>query len=186
MAIDHNGFHSPTIDLSNATSSLDGDADVEVGESLSAQKEHGLHGLHLEALGLENVNGLTVQLHDSFSIRAVSNGNCSLLHCVRSICLHNSSLQILRTLRPKACTEGFASADMIGSIQRKVIPKDKKQEGGGANDDDLVLAQMALRPPGSVCFSTMNGNGMDWKRETGLTCLEKRGFAIWFFRDHAI
>ena len=116
----------------------------------------------------------------------MSNGNCSLLHCVRSICLHNSSLQILRTLRPKACTEGFASADMIGSIQRKVIPKDKKQEGGGANEDDLVLAQMALRPPGSVCFSTMNGNGMDWKRETGLTCLEKRGFAIWFFKDHAI
>ena len=75
---------------------------------------------------------------------------------------------------------------MIGSIQRKVIPKDKKQEGGGANDDDLVLAQMALRPPGSVCFSTMNGNGMDWKRETGLTCLEKRGFATWFFKDHAI
>ena len=80
MAIDHNGFHSPTIDLSNATSSLDGDADVEVGESLSAQKEHGLHGLHLEALGLENVNGLTIQLHDSLSVGAVSNGNGSLLY----------------------------------------------------------------------------------------------------------
>ena len=80
MAIDHNGFHSPTIDLSNATSSLDGDADVEVGESLSAQKEHGLHGLHLEALGLENVNGLTVQLHHSLSVGAVSNGNGSLLY----------------------------------------------------------------------------------------------------------
>ena len=103
----------PTVDLSNATSSLDGDADVEVGESLGAQKENGLHSLHLEALRLENVNGLTVQLHDSFSIRAVSNGNCSLLHCVRSNCLHNFSIQILPTLRPKACTEGFASVDMI-------------------------------------------------------------------------
>ena len=80
MAIDHNGFHSPTIDLSNATSSLDGDADVKVGESLSAQKEHGLHSLHLEALGLENVNGLTVQLHHSLSVGAVSNGNGSLLY----------------------------------------------------------------------------------------------------------
>ena len=81
MAIDHNGFHSPTIDLSNATSSLDGDdADVEVGESLSAQKEHGLHRLHLQTLGLKNIDGLTVQLHHSLSVGAVSNGNGSLLH----------------------------------------------------------------------------------------------------------
>ena len=79
MAVDHNGFPSPTVDLSNATSSLDGDADVEVGESLSAQKEHGLHGLHLEALGLENVNGLTVQLHDSLSVGAMSDSNSGLL-----------------------------------------------------------------------------------------------------------
>ena len=108
---DYSALH--TVDLSNATSSLDGDADVEVGESLGAQKQNGLHGLHLEALGLENVNGLTVQLHDSFSIRAVRDGNCSLLHCVRSICLHNFSIQIPPTLRPKACTEGFASVDMV-------------------------------------------------------------------------
>ena len=80
MAIDHNGFHSPTIDLSNATSSLDGDADVKIGKSLSAQKEHGLHRLHLQTLGLKNIDGLTVQLHHSLSVGAVSNGNGSLLY----------------------------------------------------------------------------------------------------------
>ena len=69
----------PTVDLSNATSSLDGDADVEVGESLGAQKQNGLHSLHLEALGLENVNGLTVQLHDSLSVGAMSDSNSGLL-----------------------------------------------------------------------------------------------------------
>ena len=70
----------PTVDLSNATSSLDCDADIEVGESLGAQKENGLHRLHLQTLGLENIDGLTVQLHHSLSVGAVSNGNGSLLH----------------------------------------------------------------------------------------------------------
>ena len=79
MASDHDVLSFPTVDLSNTTSSLDGDADVEVGESLSAQKEHGLHSLHLEALGLENVNGLTVQLHDSLSVGAMSDSNSGLL-----------------------------------------------------------------------------------------------------------
>ena len=70
---------SPTVDLSNATSSLDGDADVEVGESLSTEKEHGLDGLHSHALGLHHIDGLAVQLHDSVTVLAVSNGNGGLL-----------------------------------------------------------------------------------------------------------
>ena len=77
--LDH-AFAKPTVDLSNATSSLNGDADVEVGESLSSEEENGLNGLHLHALGLHDVDGLTVQLHDSVSVLAVSDGNSGLLH----------------------------------------------------------------------------------------------------------
>ena len=80
MAIDHDGFPFPTVDLGNATSSLDGDADIEVGESLGAQEQNGLHRLHLQTLGLENIDGLTIQLHHSLSVGAVSNSNGSLLH----------------------------------------------------------------------------------------------------------
>ena len=69
-----------TVDLSNATSSLNGDADVEVGKSLSAEEENGLNSLHLHTLGLHDVDGLTVQLHDSVSVLAVSDGNSGLLH----------------------------------------------------------------------------------------------------------
>ena len=68
-----------TVDLSNATTTLHSDADVEVGESLSTEKEHGLDGLHSHALGLHHVNGLTVELHDSLTVLAVSNGNGGLL-----------------------------------------------------------------------------------------------------------
>ena len=70
----------PTINLSNATSSLNGDADVEVGKSLSTEEENGLNSLHLHTLGLHDVDGLTVQLHDSVSVLAVSDGNSGLLH----------------------------------------------------------------------------------------------------------
>ena len=69
-----------TVDLSNATSSLNGDADVEVGKSLSTKEENGLNSLHLHTLGLHDVDGLTVQLHDSMSVLAVSDGNSGLLY----------------------------------------------------------------------------------------------------------
>ena len=69
-----------TINLSDATSSLDSDADVEVSESLSTKKENGLNSLHLHTLGLHDVNGLAVQLHDSVAVLAVSNGNSGLLN----------------------------------------------------------------------------------------------------------
>ena len=72
--------HQTTVDLSNATSSLNGDADVEVGKSLSTEEENGLNSLHLHTLGLHDVDGLTVQLHDSVSVLAVSDGNSGLLH----------------------------------------------------------------------------------------------------------
>ena len=69
-----------TINLSDATSSLDSDADVEVSKSLGSQKKNGLNSLHLHTLGLHDVNGLTVQLHDSVTVLAVSNGNSGLLN----------------------------------------------------------------------------------------------------------
>lgn len=72
----------PTIDLSNATTTLHSDADVEVGESLSTEKEHGLDGLHSHALGLHHIDGLAVEFHDSVTVLAVSNGNSGLLQRV--------------------------------------------------------------------------------------------------------
>ena len=78
--------HQTTVDLSNATSSLNGDADVEIGKSLSSEEENGLNSLHLHALGLHDVNGLTVQLHDSMSVLAVSDGNSGLLYREISKC----------------------------------------------------------------------------------------------------
>ena len=79
MATAHHTHSLPTIDLSNATTSLHGDADVQVGETLGAEKQNGLDGLHSHALGLHHVNGLTVELHDSLTVLAVSNGNGGLL-----------------------------------------------------------------------------------------------------------
>ena len=79
MATGHHTHSLPTIDLSNATTSLHGDADVQVGETLGAETQNGLDGLHSHALGLHHVNGLTVELHDSLTVLAVSNGNGGLL-----------------------------------------------------------------------------------------------------------
>lgn len=79
MATGHQAHSLPTIDLSNATTSLHGDADVQVGETLGAEKQNGLDSLHSHALGLHHVNGLTVELHDSLTVLAVSNGNGGLL-----------------------------------------------------------------------------------------------------------
>ena len=113
MATGHHTHSLPTIDLSNATTSRHGDADVQVGETLGAEKQNGLDGLHSHALGLHHVNGLAVQLHHALSVLAVSNGNGSLLHGVSSsVFQFHISIQRL-TLRPKAWTDCFASLDII-------------------------------------------------------------------------
>ena len=107
-----------TVDLSNATSSLNGDADVEVGKSLSTKEENGLNSLHLHTLGLHDVNGLAVQLHDSVAVLAVSNGNSGLLnHRLDKIEQNTVVLHHKHTLRPKACTEGLASVDILRYTQ---------------------------------------------------------------------
>ena len=69
----------PTVNLSHATSSLHSQMDVEVGESLSSEKQNRLDSLNLHALRLHNVNRLIIQSHDSLSKFAVSNGNGVLL-----------------------------------------------------------------------------------------------------------
>jgi hypothetical protein len=38
---------------------LDADAQVQVGEALAAQQQHGLDGLELQRLGLNQLNGGT-------------------------------------------------------------------------------------------------------------------------------
>ena len=103
-----------TIDLSNTTSSLDSNTNVEVSESLSSEKEHRLQSLHLEALRLKDVNRLTVQLHDSLSLFAMSHSNSSLLYQeIRLWTTKTAITQPIRTLRPKACTEGIACSEDI-------------------------------------------------------------------------
>lgn len=72
----------PTIDLSNATTTLHSDADIEIGEALGTEKEHGLNSLHSHALGLHHIDGLAVEFHDSVTVLAVSNGNSGLLQRV--------------------------------------------------------------------------------------------------------
>ena len=92
----------PTIDLSNATTTLHSDADIEIGEALGTEKEHGLNSLHSHALGLHHVNGLAIELHDSVTILAVSNGDGSLLRKVSSSAGGIFLIIPILTLRPKA------------------------------------------------------------------------------------
>ena len=102
-----------TVDLSNATTTLHSDADIEIGEALGTEKEHGLNSLHSHALGLHHVNGLAIELHDSVTILAVSNGDGSLLLKVSSSAGGIFLIIPMLTLRPKACTEGLASLDIV-------------------------------------------------------------------------
>ena len=62
------------IDLSGETSSLDSDANVEVGEFVLAEDEDGLEGLETEALGLDVLDGLTVDLDQTAALLGESAG----------------------------------------------------------------------------------------------------------------
>ena len=53
--------------------------DVKVSKSISTKKKDGFNGLHLKAFGLHNINGLTIELHDTLTSGAVSNSNGSFL-----------------------------------------------------------------------------------------------------------
>jgi hypothetical protein len=69
-----------TINLSNTTSTLNGDTDIESSKSVSTEKKNRLNSLHLEALRTHDINGLTIELHDSLTGLAVSNSNSGLLY----------------------------------------------------------------------------------------------------------
>ena len=103
----------PTVNLSHATSSLHSQMNVEVGESLSSQKQNRLNSLDLQAFGLHHINRLTVQSHHTLSILAVGNGHSILLYRVRIHKVHQLPQFSVPTLRPKHWTEGLASVDMI-------------------------------------------------------------------------
>ena len=111
----------PTVNLSHATSSLHSQMNVEVGESLSSQKQNRLNSLDLQAFGLHHINRLTVQSQHTLSILAVGNGHSILLYRVRIHKVHQMPQFIVPTLRPKHWTEGLASVDMIYSEQRKLL-----------------------------------------------------------------
>ena len=53
------------------TTTLDADADIQVGELLGAEQEHGLEDLHAEGLRLHQVDGVAVDAQDTLALLAV-------------------------------------------------------------------------------------------------------------------
>jgi len=67
------------VDLSSVSSSLDADADIEVGETLLAKEKDRLKGLKAEDLGLEELDGASVDLNEATALLAVSDSSGGLL-----------------------------------------------------------------------------------------------------------
>ena len=59
------------VDLCGVTTTLDADADIQVGELLGAEQQHGLQDLHAEGLGLHQVHGVAVHTEDTLALLAV-------------------------------------------------------------------------------------------------------------------
>ncbi len=57
-----------SVDLSGDSSSLDADTDIEVSEFFLSKDEDGLEGLQTEGFGLDELDGLTVDLDESTSL----------------------------------------------------------------------------------------------------------------------
>ncbi len=71
--------HRHTIDLSDTTTTVDSDTDIDVGELIGTEKKNGLDSLQFEALGLDDINGGTIDLDETVTGLAVSNSNSCLL-----------------------------------------------------------------------------------------------------------
>lgn len=71
--------HGHTIDLSDTTTTADSDTDIDVGELIGTEKKNGLDSLQFEALGLDDINGGTIDLDETVTGLAVSNSNSCLL-----------------------------------------------------------------------------------------------------------
>lgn len=68
-----------SVDLGDMTSTADADTDVDAGELLLAEQEHGLLQFVLENLGLDVLDGATVHPQESIAARAISDGCGGLL-----------------------------------------------------------------------------------------------------------
>ena len=66
------------VDLSGDSSSLDADADVEVGEFFLSEDEDGLECLQAKGFGLDELDGLTIDLDKSTSLLCESASGCGL------------------------------------------------------------------------------------------------------------
>ena len=65
--------------LGSVSTTLNADADVNVGKSAGAEKKDRLVGLDSEHFRLEKFNGASVDLDDSLSALAQGNSNCRFL-----------------------------------------------------------------------------------------------------------
>jgi hypothetical protein len=68
-----------SIDLGSVSTTLDADADVDVGELVRANAEDGLVDLELQDIGLNELNGGTVEADETLTGLAVSNGGGGFL-----------------------------------------------------------------------------------------------------------
>ena len=68
-----------TVDLRGLTTTLNTDADIDVGETLLAEDEDGLEDLEAEGLWLDQLEGNTVNTDHTLSGFAVSNCSSSFL-----------------------------------------------------------------------------------------------------------
>lgn len=67
------------VNLSGHTTTLDTDADVQVGELVLAKDEDRLEGLEAEGLGLDELNGLPIDLNEAAALLGESAGSRRLL-----------------------------------------------------------------------------------------------------------
>jgi len=68
-----------TIDLRSVTTSVRADADINAGEPLGAEEENGLPHLKAEGLGLDEVEGNTVDLDETLALLGVGDGGGGFL-----------------------------------------------------------------------------------------------------------
>lgn len=70
---------SDGVDLGDASTALDANPDVNIGETILAQEEDGLLKLVLESLGFDLLQRTAVHLDQALSALAVSDGGGSFL-----------------------------------------------------------------------------------------------------------
>ena len=96
-------YSQSTINLSDTTTTLNGDTDIKISESLSTEKKNRLDSLHLKAFRLHDINGLSIEFHNTLTQLAMSNSNGSFLkHAMRLHYNNYHTILIIPTLRPKA------------------------------------------------------------------------------------